>query len=189
MAAERSLGKTTVELTPAFLEIPIAPILFPFNTLDTSIRNMAMTLLMKPKHLFHEIDKIFFFSRGLDSQHSRGIFSTLRESLSNALFQRFDTPASTVKIASSGDTHHPPRTPRGGPETQFGTVPNTAFFGWACPQLLRRHRAREVRFAGQIASSRDVLQSSEPSAFATKHSARFAGSRSTIARVTNQCRK
>ena len=144
---------------------------------------------MKPKHLIHEMDKIFFFLRGLDSHQSGGFLSSIKESFMAPLLQWFDTPASMVRIASSGDTHRPPRTPRGGLEACFRIIPNLVIFGWSCPQFLRRRRAQRDHFAGQFFLLRKHSQSSEPPAFATQHSARFAGSRSTIARETNQCRK
>lgn len=174
---------------PAQGKIPSTPIFFHCNKLDTTIRSTSRSALMKPKHLIHEIDKIFFFSQGLDSHQSGGFLSSIKESLLHPLLQRFDTPASMVRIASSGDTHRPPRTPRDDSESRFRTYPSSVIFGWSCPQLLRRRRARREHFAGQLFLLRERFQSSEPKAFATQHSARFAGSRSTIARVTNQCRK
>ncbi len=170
-------------------EIPSTPILFCLNQLRHSQHRTTQLRLMKPEHLIHEIDKIFFFWRGLDSHHSGGILSSLKETLPRALRQRFDTTASMVRIASSGDTHRPQRTPNGCSEFRFRTTTNSVLQGWPCPQFLRRRRAQQRDLATQLLSSRGGRRSSEPSAIAIQHSARSAGSRSTIARVTNQCRK
>jgi hypothetical protein len=172
----------------------MVPILLHFNKLEHALRKLVPTMLMKPKHLFHEIDKIFFFLRGLDSPQSRGNFSTLQDSVLRPLFQRFDTLASTVRIASSGDTQRPLRTLRETSELLFGTVLKAALFGWPCPQLLRRRRARERDLTAFLSllerrGSSEPLATATPLAQASQHSARSAGSRSTIARVTNQCRK
>ena len=191
MAAARGVGKATspVICSPSFsTKIPNAPIFLQLNKLERPTQTLLAIVLMKPKQLFHEIDKIFFFCRGLDSQQSGGILSTPKESLGRSLFQRFDTPASTVRIASSGDTHRPQRTPQEGSEACFRTVPSTVLFAWPCPQFLRRRRARERDLAAHLLLQEE-RRSSEPLAIATQHSARSAGSRSTIARETIQCRK
>ncbi len=189
MAGQRCVGKASPRLAILAQKIPTTPILFSHNTLDALALPDATLVLMKPKHLFHEIDKIFFFAWGLDSQQSGGILSSLKKSLLRALFQTFDTPASMVRIASSGDTHRPPRTLPEADEFQFGLASSADFNGWSCPQFLRRRRARRDVFAWPILWLRGRTTSSEPTAFATQHSARSAGSRSTIARETSQCRK
>jgi hypothetical protein len=189
MAAQGGVGKASPRITILAQKIPTTPIFFSHNTLEALSLSDALPTLMKPKHLFHEINKIFFFARGLDSHHSGGFLSSRKKSLARALFKWFDTPASMVRIASSGDTHRPPRTSRTGFESRFGILTNADFYGWSCPQFLRRRRARREFFARLFLVPRELSASSEPTAFATQHSARSAGSRSTIARETSQCRK
>ena len=193
MAAQRCVGKASPRLASPPKKIPTTPIFFSHNTLDTRPLSDTRPALMKPKHLFHEIDKIFFaifFSaRGLDSHHSGGFLSSRKKSLARALFKWFDTPASMVRIASSGDTHRPPRTLPAVAESRFGIAFAAEFFRGKCPQFLRRRRARRDVFAGCFLAPCERSTSSEPTAFATQHSARSAGSRSTIARETSQCRK
>jgi hypothetical protein len=88
------------------------------------------------------MNKIFFFWRGLDSHQSGGILWSHKESSARALQRWFDTLASMVRIASSGDTHRPPRTPSDGSEFRFNAVSSSVIFGRSCPQFLRRRRAR-----------------------------------------------
>ena len=183
------MGKASTQLAIRAKKIPTPRIFFSCNKLDATTLPPPLVVLMKPKHVFHEIDKIFFFTRGLDSHQSGGFLSSLKDSLARALFKRFDTLASMVRIASSGDTHRLPRTPRVGSESQYGIEPNAVIYGWTCPHFLRRRRARREFFAWQFLVPRERSASSEPTALATQHSARFAGSRSTIARETSQCRK